>query len=61
MLKADRLVLLVLAQLLVEEEHNADRELLQPDDGADEPGCTHGTQEGEPETESREAGVRQST
>lgn len=59
-LKADRLVLLVLAQLLVEEEHNADGELLQPDYGADEPGCTHGPQEGEPGPESRQAGVRQS-
>lgn len=57
-LKADRLVLLVLAQLFVEKEHDADRELLQPDDGTDEPGCTHGTQEGEPGTESRQAGVK---
>lgn len=57
-LKADRLVLLVSAQLLVEEEHNTDRELLQPNDGADKPGCTHGAQEGEPGKESRYANVR---
>lgn len=59
-LKADRLVLRVPAQLLVEKEHYADGELLQPDDGADEPGRTHGTQEGEPGLESRPDVVRRS-
>lgn len=59
-LKADRLVLLVSTQLLVEEEDNTDRELLQPNDGADKPSCTHRAQEGEPGKERRQANVRRS-
>lgn len=48
MLEADGLVLLVSTQFFVPKEKHAYGELFQPDDGANEPSCAHGTKGGEP-------------
>lgn len=47
-LKAHRLVPAGLAKFFVVEEDYTHRDLFQPDEGANEPGCSHRAERGEP-------------
>lgn len=49
-LKTHRLVPVGLAQFFVAEEDYTHRDLFQPDDRANEPGCTHRAERSEPAT-----------